>query len=91
MPAFNPISIIPQAAARVVARRRTGFTIVELLVVISVIAILIALLSVGVVQAGGTARQTKALFGAERGPRHAGLHGRRRAGCVQGQGSQRRR
>ena len=63
MPAFNPISTIPQAAARVVARRRAGFTIVELLVVISVIAILIALLSVGVVQAGGTARQTKALSG----------------------------
>ena len=44
-------------------RRRAGFTIVELLVVISVIAILISLLSVGIVQAGGTARQTKALSG----------------------------
>lgn len=38
-----------------------GFTIVELLVVISIISILLAIVSVGIVQAGKTARQTKAL------------------------------
>jgi prepilin-type N-terminal cleavage/methylation domain-containing protein len=43
------------------AASRPAFTIVELLVVISIIAILLALTSVGVVQAGKTARQTKAL------------------------------
>ena len=43
------------------AASRPAFTIVELLVVISIIAILLALTSVGVVQAGKAARQTKAL------------------------------
>jgi prepilin-type N-terminal cleavage/methylation domain-containing protein len=38
-----------------------AFTIVELLVVISIIALLLAVVSVGIVQAGKTARQTKAL------------------------------
>ena len=38
-----------------------AFTIVELLVVISIIAILLSVVSVGIVQAGKTARQTKAL------------------------------
>lgn len=41
--------------------RSHGFTIVELLVVISIIAILISLVSVGLSQAGQTARQTAAL------------------------------
>ncbi|MFM7134750.1 MAG: type II secretion system protein [Planctomycetota bacterium] len=40
---------------------RRGFTIVELLVVISIIAILIALVSVGLSQAGKSARQTQFL------------------------------
>ena len=40
-----------------------AFTIVELLVVISIIAILLSVVSVGIVQAGKTARQTKALSG----------------------------
>lgn len=41
--------------------RRGGFTIVELLVVISIIAILLSVVSVGIVQAGKSARQTKLL------------------------------
>jgi len=41
--------------------RRRGFTIVELLVVISIIAILLSLISVGLVRGGQTARQTSAL------------------------------
>lgn len=48
---------------RPIARRQSprAFTIVELLVVISIIALLLAVISVGIVQAGKTARQTKAL------------------------------
>lgn len=42
-------------------RRPRGFTIVELLVVISIIAILLSLISVGLVRGGQTARQTSAL------------------------------
>lgn len=38
-----------------------AFTIVELLVVISIIALLLSVISVGIVQAGKSARQTKAL------------------------------
>ncbi len=43
------------------SRTKRAFTIVELLVVISIIAILLAVISVGIVQAGKTARQTKSL------------------------------
>jgi len=43
------------------SRTKRAFTIVELLVVISIIAILLSVLSVGIIQAGKSARQTKAL------------------------------
>jgi len=41
--------------------RRSGFTIVELLVVISVIAILLSLISVGLLRGSESSRQTTAL------------------------------
>lgn len=50
--------VTPSAAA---GQRRSGFTIVELLVVISIIAILLSLISVGLVRGGQSARQTAAL------------------------------
>lgn len=45
------------------AARRRGFTIVELLVVISIIAVLLSLVSVSLLRGGETARQTAALAG----------------------------
>ncbi|MEY3144278.1 MAG: hypothetical protein RLY21_2771 [Planctomycetota bacterium] len=55
-----PLTVPSVPAPQTVARPR-GFTIVELLVVISIIAILLSLVSVGLLRGGETARQTSAL------------------------------
>ncbi len=60
-PAFRPTIARSAAPEAILQGRRRGFTIVELLVVISIIGILLSVVAVGIVQAGKTARQTKAL------------------------------
>ena len=65
-PAAMPAAAMPTAMPTAMpsprpGRRPRGFTIVELLVVISIIAILLSLISVGLVRGGQTARQTSAL------------------------------
>lgn len=54
-------SALPQYGERNSVRRARGFTIVELLVVISIIAVLLSLVSIGLLRGGETARQTAAL------------------------------
>jgi prepilin-type N-terminal cleavage/methylation domain-containing protein len=48
-------------ARRLTATRSRGFTIVELLVVISIIAVLLSLISIGLIRGGESSRQTAAL------------------------------